>query len=134
MYNSYTFLEITVVYAVKLTSKVRRTNIQCRVGGEEFIALCRMATKGQVIEIAEIQTEKLARASIVVGDEEIHITTSMGVAAFILNGCDNSADTLNRKAAAAAYFSKKNGRYTTHHNYVLLSKNPGDGYQPCEGQ
>lgn len=112
--------------AEKLKSKVRRTDILCRVGGEEFVALCRMATKEQAMEIAEKLRKELSREVIMVGDEQIMITISIGVATSNIDEHERDTDNLYRKADAAVYYSKENGRNCiTHHDYMLLSENSG---------
>ena len=92
----------------RLASLVRKSDTVARMGGDEFILL--------LSEIARIQdaskiAEKILHAfddPFSVTDREIHVTPSIGIAIYPVNGED--ADSLMRNADIAMYRAKELGR------------------------
>jgi diguanylate cyclase (GGDEF)-like protein len=96
--------------AKTLQSRLRKTDILCRIGGEEFVALCKRAHKGAALEIGEKLRSTIANQPIQVGDEYINVTISLGLATLNDKNIGHTADTLYRQADMAVYHSKQNGR------------------------
>lgn len=99
--------EVLVAIAQVLQSEVRKSDIACRMGGEEFVIL--MAGAG--VELARERAERL-RAAVktlkITGASEETVTISAGVAVYPSHGDDSFS--LLRAADKALYESKRAGR------------------------
>ena len=93
-----------------LKSKFRKTDILCRIGGEEFVALCKRADKQAALVIAENLRKTVADTTIRYGETEINITISIGIATVTNKSRDRDRDNLYRYADIALYHSKDSGR------------------------
>ncbi|MDB6060074.1 MAG: Response regulator PleD [Verrucomicrobiaceae bacterium] len=99
--------EVLVCLADMLGHQVRRSDVACRMGGEEFVVLMGGAEQKQALERAE--AIRLAIATMrVVGAGDSQITVSAGVALYPQHGDD--AYMLLRAADRALYESKNQGR------------------------
>ncbi len=91
---------------------VRKTDRLFRIGGDEFVLLCLdLSSPDDALRVANSLTP-LLRQTFGVGDREILLGASIGVAVFPEHG--NDASTLLRNADAAMYAAKRagKGRYT----------------------
>lgn len=99
--------EVLLAIAQVLQSEVRKSDIACRMGGEEFVIL--MAGTG--VDLARERAEKL-RAAVktlkITGARDEVVTISAGVALYPDHGED--AFSLLRAADKALYESKRTGR------------------------
>ncbi|MCJ7725889.1 MAG: diguanylate cyclase [Acidimicrobiia bacterium] len=103
---------------VLLRSLVRREDIPCRYGGEEFAVIFPDASLDQVAIRAESIREALAAVDLRHADRELgHITLSAGVAAFPDHG--GSLEDLIHAADRALYQAKNEGR-----NRVVVAEGP----------
>ncbi len=96
--------------AERLVSCVRESDTVARLGGDEFTVILE---GGQRVEDAGRVATKILRAvadPYRVGGEDIVITTSMGIAAFPLDG--ETAEDLLKGADIAMYSAKDGGRNT----------------------
>ena len=93
-----------------LQRAVRTVDTVARYGGEEFVIVLPETGKQGAIAFAERVRDKIAahRFQLPAG-QEIHITSSIGVATYPAAGMD-SADDLFRAADAALYRAKGSGR------------------------
>ncbi|HEY5602320.1 MAG TPA: diguanylate cyclase, partial [Gammaproteobacteria bacterium] len=66
--------------AEKLKSNLRKTDILCRVGGDEFVALCKRADKTAALAIGEKMRRDIESKITRYGDENIKVTISVGIA------------------------------------------------------
>lgn len=106
-----------------LKSKLRKTDILCRVGGEEFVALCKRADKTDAIEIAEKMRRDIENLRIQYGDSHMNVTISVGVATTSEHNTKQDPDFLYREADTAVYHSKESGRNrVTHYENICLTK------------
>jgi diguanylate cyclase (GGDEF)-like protein len=101
--------------ATLLKSNLRKTDILCRVGGEEFVALCKRADKTAAINIGEKMRRNIESKPISFGDIQISVTISVGIATINERNTDQDPDFLYREADAAVYHSKKTGRNRISH-------------------
>lgn len=94
--------------AARLVDCVRSSDTVSRTGGDEFVVL--LAEAEQVADAAIIATRMLEAVAEVhlVAEQELHITTSIGVAVFPGDGDD--AETLVKNADIAMYRVKEQGR------------------------
>jgi len=101
--------EILKIVAERLTGCVRGMDTVCRQGGDEFIiVLTEIASPCD----AELVAEKIIKAlvePIFIEDNELCITTSIGIAIYPVNGADD-ARALMKKADMAMYMAKNLGK------------------------
>ena len=97
------------VVAGILKGSVRSVDHVGRYGGEEFLIILPETGKEDACRMAErIRGEVEARACVVIEDQAVHRTMSMGVAAFPEDA--SSADELIQRADAALYRAKRSGK------------------------
>lgn len=89
-------------------NNLRQTDLFARYGGEEFICLVQGEDASDTQHIAEKLRQALEETPILLPDQHISITASLGVA--VLQGAAKSLDELIGKADEALYTSKKEGR------------------------
>lgn len=104
-----------------LTENLRATDIVCRVGGEEFVAICRRAKA----EDARLVGEKLRRMvqehSFIVNMDRIPVTVSVGVATIPNEFGIQTPEEFFQCADIALYHSKESGRNkVTHYASIAL--------------
>ena len=94
-----------------ITNNVRKSDIVCRVGGEEFAIIFRQAGSQEVRNIAENLRTKVEQHPIINHDQTISITASIGIATFRGDAeTDCTQDQLYKHADSAMYHSKNQGR------------------------
>jgi diguanylate cyclase (GGDEF)-like protein len=97
--------------AKTISRNVRKSDIVCRVGGEEFAIIFRHTDSHKIRGIAETLRKKVEQHPVTNHDQTISITASIGIATF--QGCseiDITQDQLYKHADAAMYYSKNHGR------------------------
>jgi diguanylate cyclase (GGDEF)-like protein len=117
--------EVLIAMADLLQQQIRKTDIACRLGGEEFVVLLTHTDQQQATTRAE--TIRMAVKKLVIPgiDPEHRISVSAGVAIFPHHGAD--AMQLLRAADQALYESKHNGRdRVSLANVVSLEASRGD--------
>lgn len=85
---------------------LRETDIFARLGGEEFVVVCALPAREDLMSVAE-KLRRLARQSTPQEDSPFNITVSVG--ATHIMGDEKFADAL-RRADEALYRAKQNGR------------------------
>ena len=102
-----------------LQTTIRREDIACRYGGEEFILILPEATMETTRERAELIRQGVQLLQVQYQGESLgQITVSLGVAGFPLQGDEGEA--IIRAADAAMYQAKQGGR-----NRVVSAGEPG---------
>ncbi|NIB43611.1 GGDEF domain-containing protein [Pseudomaricurvus alkylphenolicus] len=94
------------LFASTLKEEIRETDIFGRIGGEEF-ALLVAGSDDSVVQTAERLRKKVEQLRLVVDDQEITFTSSVGVAHY---GGETTIDDLICRADAALYQAKQSGR------------------------
>lgn len=108
-----------------LKSNLRKTDILCRVGGEEFVAICRRADKTAALEIGDKMQRDVEKEEIIFGNQKIDITISIGIATSDESVATYTGESLYRNADAAVYKSKETGRNkVTHFDQIEVNINP----------
>lgn len=101
--------------ANRLVAQVRHSDTVSRLGGDEFVVL---VLEDKLAEHATITADKILHALAErhhLGGHELHVTTSIGISLFPVDG--ENAEELLKNADAAMYHAKKKGKS----NYQLFS-------------
>jgi diguanylate cyclase (GGDEF)-like protein len=102
-----------------LTENLRGTDMVCRIGGEEFVAICRRAKTDDAIAIGEKLRRTIEDFSFNVNMERIPVTVSVGVATIPNEFEKISAEDFFHCADTALYYSKEHGRNrVTHYAHI----------------
>jgi len=91
-----------------LASKIRRSDMACRYGGEEFVVILVGAQSEFAALRAESWRRELELQPAVFQGQPLRVTISVGVASFPAHG--TSPEALLRAADEAMYYSKTSGR------------------------
>lgn len=94
--------------AAMLRKPLRTTDIVCRIGGEEFLVICRDTDSNSASNIAERLRRSVESGRIIAGQSEIKITISVGVAS--KDETITDVQSLMKNADLATYHSKSSGR------------------------
>lgn len=113
-------------FSMCLQEHARATDVLCRMGGEEFIVLCKRINRANAIRMAEKFRQKLEELCFRLGTDNLNITVSIGVAVFPKKP-DETIDDIVSEADEALYFCKRNGR-----NQVALFDDIIDEDRPGE--
>jgi len=100
--------QLLIEVANRLRSGRRDGDTVARLGGDEFvIVLGGLRSDSAVLGVAEEILQQL-RPPMLIGDEQLHITASIGIALYPADGDD--ATTLTQGADTAMYHAKEAGR------------------------
>jgi two-component system, cell cycle response regulator len=94
--------------AVLLRATLREGDLLYRYGGEEFAVLLPYAPASGAMAAAERMLREISRRPVRVGDTDLHVTASAGVAT--VTAADHDGARLVARADAALYEAKKAGR------------------------
>lgn len=104
-----------------LKANLRKTDVLCRVGGEEFAVLCKRAGKEDALLVASKLKAAINATAITIGTTKIKVSVSMGIASIPDTHGTSCVDEFYRHADAALYFCKENGRdQFAHYDDLLL--------------
>jgi len=95
--------------AVRVRKTIRRDEVFARYGGEEFVALLPEASLDAATEFAERIRTLAARDPVVVGQERIAVTVSLGVA-HTAGESNMTTDEFFKRADQKLYQAKSQGR------------------------
>ncbi len=102
--------EVLKALAKACKDRIRATDILGRFGGEEFLIILPEANKENAIKAAEDLKECIANLEILLKNEIVKITLSIGIETAIIVEGNFSVDKLINNADMALYNAKKNGR------------------------
>ena len=109
--------------AERLMNQLRVVDTVCRMGGDEFVVILpEIKRASDAANVAGKILETMAQP-FVVGDRELHMTTSIGISVFPDDGRD--AESLIRNADAAMYHAKGTGR--AHYQFFTEQMNHAAG-------
>ncbi len=100
--------EVLKTLARLLTKDARKSDLICRYGGEEFVAIMPNMATTQALDRVESWRKQLEETQVVHHDAKIHVTMSVGIAVFPEHGI--SSDLLLARADEMLYKSKQEGR------------------------
>lgn len=93
--------------ASRLSDNLRAQDTLARVGGDEFVLLAEIDSPNDAAVVARMAIELINRP-FPIGEHELRISTSIGIALFPGDGANQQELLMN--ADAAMYFAKHNGR------------------------
>ncbi|MFB5652193.1 diguanylate cyclase [Leptospira wolffii] len=94
--------------AAILSENTRRSDIACRIGGEEFLLLLPGASRAIVLERAEKVRRLFSEFQSAEIPEDVRCSVSVGVAMYPQDGVNT--DDLLHEVQAAVYIAKRSGR------------------------
>lgn len=119
-YGTETGDAVLAQVAFRIPDVVRTTDTCARLGGDEFaVIIPSLHDVTDVERVAQNIINRLAEPFIV-GDEQLFITASVGIALFPNNATD--LDTLQKNAAQAMYYAKSTGRSRFSHFTFALQE------------
>ena len=101
--------QVLIQFAQICKENLRKYDIICRYGGEEFAVLLPATDIDQAVIIAKRLREKVESTELIVNDQSIFITTSFGVANHDLS-TELPLEIILDRADQALYRSKQHGR------------------------
>lgn len=99
---------VLVAFASMLTGKVRKEDVVCRMGGEEFIIVLPTSSLEHAIVRAESICDATRKMKIVFKGQTIPVTVSIGASLYPDHGVD--PEQLIQSADTALYKAKQSGR------------------------
>ncbi|MGW8246522.1 MAG: diguanylate cyclase [Acidiferrobacterales bacterium] len=96
-------------FADTLKKQLRAADILSRMGGEEFVVLCKRVKEKDVLSIAEKFRKQIEKMSIEIGSDTVHVTACIGVA-LLPKGPDDTIEEILNEADEALYYCKRTGR------------------------
>lgn len=107
--------EVLKQIAKVIQKRIRKTDIACRIGGEEFVVICKQTGKKAALQLAEKLRKSVLEHVIPIEQYKVSVTISSGVVNLNQENFNSHADHLYRFADLALYFSKENGRNAVTH-------------------
>jgi diguanylate cyclase (GGDEF)-like protein/PAS domain S-box-containing protein len=101
--------ELLKIIADRLLACLRGVDTICRQGGDEFIIVLAEITHPQDAKLVAEKIIKAINTPIYIQETDLHVTMSIGIAVYPVNGADD-AKALMKKADTAMYETKNNGR------------------------
>jgi len=98
-----------------MKDRLRGSDVLCRIGGEEFVVICRRIDKKDAIKLAEDIRESVEGRVTNTGKDTIKVTISIGVATVMKDNIDTHIENIFKFADIALYHSKENGRNRVTH-------------------
>jgi diguanylate cyclase (GGDEF)-like protein len=99
---------VLVKAAENISRCIRKTDVICRFGGDEFLILLHYANNKTDVERVAKKIIEVIQEPIIINEKEINITASMGISVFPEDGTDK--DTLIKNADIAMYKAKNHGK------------------------
>jgi two-component system cell cycle response regulator len=99
---------------------VRKIDIPCRYGGEEFAVILPSTSLIEAIQVAERIRQKIAQSEFTEGDTHLSISVSAGVDIFTQKS-QGDIDSIIARADEQLYLAKSKGRNCVSHNAEYLA-------------
>jgi len=114
--------------ATLVRSMTRKSDVVCRIGGEEFVVLCKYTDKAASLGIARKILARLAATPLHTASGPVSLTASAGVATIPGENTPHNAETFLKNADQALYHSKQQGRNrVTHYSDIAPLARTGGG-------
>ena len=101
--------------ATVMKGRLRESDVLCRIGGEEFVVICRRAGKEDAVELAEDIRKTVEEQITNTGKDEDKVTISIGVVTVTKDNMDAHVEDIFKQADIALYHRKDNGRNRVTH-------------------
>jgi diguanylate cyclase (GGDEF)-like protein len=109
--------------AVILQKRVRRSDVLCRIGGEEFVLLGKHMSVADAHKVAEKLRVAIENHMFDLGDKQLAVTVSIGLSTVSANVMADGTDEFFDQADTALYYSKEHGRNrVTHYQDLTLDQ------------
>ncbi len=109
-----------------LTLRIRKTDVLCRFGGDEFFLLCRQATMANAMNVAEQLHEAVTREPLLIDGQAISVGLSLGIATIPSPRTVRTAGEFFECADQALHRSKQLGRnVVVHFSRMPAVREPG---------
>lgn len=97
-------------FAIRMSDNVRRIDLPCRMGGEEFVVIMPETDRELAYSVAERIRDVVAGKPFSTGEsgEEIVVTTSVGIGCYVDE--NDTPESLMKRADVALYEAKHTGR------------------------
>lgn len=109
IYSHMTGDDVLVGVANVLNKSIKRTDIPCRYGGEEFCLIMPDTTLFQTYNVAERIRTDISKLAFTYEDQSFNVTVSLGVSHLPADANRSELSLLN-EAGLALYSAKRNGR------------------------
>jgi diguanylate cyclase (GGDEF)-like protein/PAS domain S-box-containing protein len=100
--------ELLKQVAERLLKSLKKSDTVARVAGDEFLILIQNNPDGRTIDVVASKLNRIFHKPFIVSGNEVHVTASIGVAIYPIDGED--ADTLVKNADIAMYRAKEKGK------------------------
>jgi two-component system cell cycle response regulator len=97
-------------FSLRIRKCIRNIDLACRYGGEEFVVVMPETDIAVAAMVAERLRRRIATEAFAIqqGSKNLDVTISIGIAA--LNGADDNAAAILKRADTALYRAKRDGR------------------------
>ena len=100
--------EVLKFFANRLNASVRTEDTIARIGGDEFMVIMESLQTPEAISVVANKIVSIVKEPIVLGEETLHLGTSIGISVYPHNG--EVAELLLKNADTAMYKAKNEGR------------------------
>lgn len=102
-----------------IAGAIRKTDVACRSGNDEFIVLCRRATIANALSIADDLLQGLANTPALAGDRETRVTASIGIATIPgVHNIASAADFFQCANEALHHCKQSGGGIALHYSMI----------------
>lgn len=102
--------EILRGFASRLKSNVRGIDLACRYGGEEFVVIMPETDVSFAYAVAERLRQNVADVPFPISTQDKPLTVTVSIGVTSIERPDDSSDTILKRADAALYRAKRDGR------------------------
>jgi two-component system cell cycle response regulator len=102
--------EVLREFSRRVRKAVRGIDLACRLGGEEFVVAMPDTDAALAMLVGERLRQKIAGEAFATGEADVSITVTVSIGICSLTSPDDTADALVKRADAALYLAKREGR------------------------
>jgi two-component system, cell cycle response regulator len=102
--------EVLREFSRRVRKAVRGIDLACRMGGEEFVVAMPDTDAALAMLVGERLRQKIAGEPFATGDAGVNVNVTVSIGICSLTSPDDTADELVKRADAALYLAKRDGR------------------------